>query len=292
MSPVLSIDNLTVRYGDTIAVDGLTLTLEGHGIHGLLGRNGSGKSSLLAVLAGLRKASSGSVSLDGEPVFENENATTQICLIRESGDTVEDSETLDTALRYAGEMRPYWDQDYAERLLATFKLDPKARVGGLSRGQRSALGCVLGLAARAPVTLFDEVYLGLDAPSRYAFYDALLTDYMDHPRLIVLSTHLIEEVAKLFSDIVIIHEGRVLLREDAETVQARGASLIGPEDAIARATEGMTVLATKSLGPTRSVAVYGQTEDLKRRAGAEGLELGALPLQDLFVHLTAEGMQK
>ncbi len=292
MSPILTIDNLTVRYGDTVAVDGLSLTLEGHGIHGLLGRNGSGKSSLLAVIAGLRQASGGRVLLEGQPIFENEDATTQICLIRESGDTVEGSETVATALRYAGDMRPYWDQAYAEHLLATFKLDSKSRVGALSRGQRSALGCILGLAARSPVTLFDEVYLGLDAPSRYAFYEALLADYMDHPRLIVLSTHLIEEVARLFSDVIIIHEGKLLLREDAETVQGRGVSLIGPEAAVARATDGMTILATKSLGPTRSVAVYGQRDEIRERARQEGLEVGALPLQDLFVHLTAGGLQK
>lgn len=292
MSPILTIDNLTVRYGDTVAVDGLSLTLEGHGIHGLLGRNGSGKSSLLAVIAGLRQASGGRVLFAGQPIFENEDATTQICLIRESGDTVEGSETVATALRYAGDMRPYWDQAYAERLLATFKLDSKSRVGALSRGQRSALGCILGLAARSPVTLFDEVYLGLDAPSRYAFYEALLADYMDHPRLIVLSTHLIEEVARLFSDVIIIHEGKLLLREDAETVQGRGVSLIGPEAAVARATDGMTILATKSLGPTRSVAVYGQRDEIRERARQEGLEVGALPLQDLFVHLTAGGLQK
>jgi ABC-2 type transport system ATP-binding protein len=286
MSPTLRFNNLVVRYGDTVAIDGLDLTLGGHGIHALLGRNGSGKSTLLSVAAGLRRPSAGTVTLDAEPVFENEGATTQICLIRESGDTVEDSESIETAFRYAGDMRPFWDEAYARRLLDVFKLSLKTRVGALSRGQRSALGCILGLAARAPVTLFDEVYLGLDAPSRYAFYDALLADYMNHPRLIVLSTHLIEEVARLFSEIVILHEGKLVLQEEAEALQGRGASLIGPADAVARATAGMTVLATKSLGPTQSVAVYGADRELARRAMAEGLEMGTLPLQDLFVHLT------
>ncbi|KKB07354.1 ATP-binding cassette domain-containing protein [Devosia chinhatensis] len=292
MSPLLTISDLAVRYGNDVAIDGLSLTLEGHGIHGLLGRNGSGKSSLLSVIAGLRKATAGTVMLDGQPVFENEAATTRICLIRESGDTVEDSETIATALRYAADMRPHWDQAYAERLLGTFGLERKSRVGKLSRGQRSALGCVLGLAARSPVTLFDEVYLGLDAPSRYAFYEALLADYLEHPRLIVLSTHLIEEVARLFSDVIIIHCGKLVLREDAETMTTRGASLIGPADAIGRATLGMNVLAERSLGPTRSVAVYGATETLLDRARDEGLEIGPLSLQDLFVHLTAQGDRK
>lgn len=289
MSCVLGIENLVLRYGDTTAINGLSLELSGEGIHGLLGRNGSGKSSLLSVLAGLRKPSAGRALFDGEPIFENERATTQICLIRESGDTVEDGEGIDSALAYAQDMRPYWDMEFARQLLDTFKLDRKTRIRSLSKGQRSALGCTLGLAARAPVSLFDEVYLGLDAPTRYAFYDALLADYIAHPRLIVLSTHLIEEVARLFSDVIIIDDGKLALREDAEALQSRGVTLMGPADAVDRATEGLQVLARKDLGPIRSATVYGEGEIVARRAANEGIEIGALPLQDIFVHLTANG---
>jgi ABC-2 type transport system ATP-binding protein len=291
MTPMLATENLTVRYRDTVAVDRLSIKLNEPGIIGLLGRNGSGKSSLLAALAGLRRTSEGEVTFNGQPVFENEAATTQICLIRESGDTVEESERIETALKFAGELRPYWDETYARKLLELFKLDPRRRINTLSRGQRSALGCTLGLAARAPITLFDEVYLGLDAPSRYAFYEALLADYMDYPRLIVLSTHLIEEVARLFSEVIILHEGRMVLRDEAEALQRRGASLVGPEAAVERALAGMMVLSRRSLGPTTSVAVYGDTDELGRRAASEGIEMGTLPLQDLFVHLTAGGNQ-
>jgi ABC-2 type transport system ATP-binding protein len=289
MNVVLDIDQLVVRYGNKTAVDGLNLTLEGEGIIGLLGRNGSGKSSLLSVMAGFRRPSGGAATLNGQPIFENGAATAEICLIREGGDTVEDSETVRTALDYAQGMRLYWDDGYARQLLALFKLDARSKVGSLSRGQRSALGCILGLASRSPVTLFDEVYLGLDAPSRYAFYEALLADYIEHPRLIVLSTHLIEEVARLFSDVIIIDQGRLVLRDEAEALQARGASLVGPAAAVDRATGGMRVLSSRDLGPTRSVAVYGETSAMAERARAENLELAPLPLQDLFVHLTQGG---
>lgn len=288
MSLSLDIQNLVVRYGKTVAVDNLSLTLEGAGICGLLGRNGSGKTSMLSVIAGFRQADGGAVLVNGEPVFENENATTQICLIREGGDTVDGSEKVLEALRFAADMRPNWDEDFAAQLVETFRLDTKARIGSLSRGQRSALACTLGLAARAPLSLFDEAYLGMDAPSRYAFYDALLADYMEHPRLIVLSTHLIEEVARLFSDIIIIDAGRLVLREDAETLQGRGATLIGPREAVDRATSGLRVLSSRDLGPTRSVAVYGDSGDVARRAAAENLEVGTMPIQDIFVHLTGK----
>lgn len=292
MSLSLDIKNLVVRYDTTIAVDGLSLRLDGAGICGLLGRNGSGKTSMLSVIAGLRRPDGGAVLVNDEPVFENENATTQICLIRESGDTVDASEQIIEALNFASEMRPFWDQGFAMRLLDGFGLSPKAKIGNLSRGQRSALACTLGLASRAPLTLFDEAYLGMDAPSRYAFYDALLADYMDHPRLIVLSTHLIEEVARLFSDIVIIDAGKLVLREDAEALKARGSTLIGPRDAVERATNGLRVLSSRDLGPTRSVAVYGDMGVVAERAASENLEMGSMPIQDIFVHLTGNGGQQ
>lgn len=292
MSLSLDIKNLVVRYDTTVAVDGLSLRLDGAGICGLLGRNGSGKTSMLSVIAGLRKPDGGDVLVNGEPVFENENATTQICLIRESGDTVDASEQIIEALNFASEMRPFWDQSFAMRLLDGFGLSPKTKIGNLSRGQRSALACTLGLASRAPLTMFDEAYLGMDAPSRYAFYDALLADYMDHPRLIVLSTHLIEEVARLFSDIVIIDAGKMVLREDAEALQSRGSTLIGPRESVERATSGLRVLSSRDLGPTRSVAVYGDMGVVAERAAAENLEMGSMPIQDIFVHLTGKGGQQ
>lgn len=292
MSLTLDIQNLTVKFADLAAIDGLSLRLEGAGIVGLLGRNGSGKTTLLSTVAGLRRPDGGAVLIDGAPVFENEAATSQICLIRESGDMVDGTETIDYALEFAADMRPYWSAAIAARLLEAFKLDRKKKVGSLSRGQRSALACTLGLAAQAPLTIFDEVYLGMDAPTRYAFYEALLADYMDNPRLIVLSTHLIEEVARLFSDVIIIDAGRLVLREDVETLQAHGATLVGARAAVDRATAGLRVLSTRDLGPTRSVAVYGERDIVAGRAKAEGLEVGIMPIQDIFVHLTQEEAQK
>lgn len=292
MSLSLDIQNLTIRYGSTVAIDNLSLQLEGAGICGLLGRNGSGKTTLLSAVAGLRRPDAGEVLVDGEPVFENEAATSQICLIRESGDTVDGTEKISYALEFAADMRPYWSEALAGQMLEKFRLDRKTHVGSLSRGQRSALAATLGLASQAPLTIFDEAYLGMDAPTRYAFYEALLADYIENPRLIVLSTHLIEEVERLFSDIIMIDAGRLVLREGAETLQSRGSTLVGPREAVDRATNGLRVLSARDLGPTRSVAVYGDAAEVAKRAAAEGLDVGSLPIQDIFVHLTAEGGQQ
>lgn len=284
--------DLTLRYGTAVALDRLNLTLAPGQIYGLIGRNGSGKSSLLSVLAAFRRPSAGTVRVDGEDPFEHERLTRQICLVSEDSVMIE-HERCDRILALARALRPDWDQAYAEHLVERFGLPLRKTSGQLSRGQRSALACVLGLACRAPLTMFDESYLGMDAPARYAFYEELLQDYSTHPRTIILSTHLVEEFGPLFEEVVMLHRGRVLVHEDVDTVRAQGATVTGPADLVGQFAAGRTVLAQRRLGDTSSVTLYGTLSEAARRgAVADGLRLEPVPLQDLFVHLTeGEGMQ-
>lgn len=289
MTATLTVEQLTYRYGDVLALDRISLELNAPGIHGLLGRNGSGKTTLMSLAAGLRRPREGQIRLNGQPVFENYAATTEICIIRESGDTTAEwSETIEDGLAFARDMRPYWDETYARKLLDRFELTPKRAVAQLSRGQRARFACLLGLASRAPLTMFDESYLGMDAPARYDFYDALLEDYMAHPRMILVSSHHIEEIAKLFEDVIIIEDGKVLLHESAEALRGRGLTITGPAAAVDGLAAGGTVLSERSLGSTKSVALYNAPDTLVQQARAAGLETSLLPIQDIFVHLTAK----
>lgn len=282
--------DLTLRYGRTTALDRLSLTLQGGKIYGLIGRNGSGKTSLLSVLAAFRRATGGEVLVGGENPYENERLTRQICLIRESGDVLD--YRVRRVLDFARRLRPGWDQEYADRLVDRFRLPLRKRPQQLSRGQRSALGCALGLASRAPLTMFDEAYLGMDAPSRYAFYEELITDYAAHPRTIILSTHLIEEFGSLFEEVVMIDHGTLVLHEETDALRTRGAAVTGPAelvDSFVAAATGMTVLGERRLGGTKAVTVFGSFSDQQRhRAQTAGLQLEPVALQDLFVHLTAQ----
>jgi ABC-2 type transport system ATP-binding protein len=290
MTMGIEVVDLRLRYGKAIALDGLNLAMDGGKIYGLLGRNGAGKTSLLSVLAAFRKASAGSVLIDGQPVFENPRITREVCLIRTGVDTMEQSNRIETAMSFAADLRPHWDSAYAMKLLHRFGLSPRKTLGALSRGQRAALGAVLGLAARAPVTLFDEPHLGMDASTRYAFYEELLSDFMAHPRTVIVSTHLIEELGALFEDVVIIDEGRLVLHEDVETLRSRGAVVTGPAETVDRIVNGHMVLGERELGPTKSTTIYGPVDGtLRERARAAGLDLGPVGLQDLFVHLTRPG---
>lgn len=283
--PVQTTD-LDVSYGSSPALSGVTLDLAPDRIHGLLGRNGAGKSTLMAVLASLRRASGGTLRINGQHPYENESIMENVCLIRESGDSITD-EKIQTNLDFMEMARPHFDRPYAERLLEEFKLQPRKKVNSLSRGQSSAFGAIVGLASQAPLTMFDEVHLGMDAPSRQQFYNALLADFAERPRTIVLSSHLINEIETMLETVTILHQGRVLLSAEADDLHSRGATLTGPAAVVDRHTADLTVVGTRNLGPTRQTTVFEPLDEARLRAAeTDGLQVGAVPLQDLFIHLT------
>jgi hypothetical protein len=128
-----------------------------------------------------------------------------------------------------------------------------------------------GLASRAPVTLFDESHLGMDAPSRAAFHDEVLSDFMAHPRTIVISTHLIDELSPLFEEVVIIDNGRLVLQDETEVLRARGADVTGPAEAVDRFVAGHTVLRERQLGRTKSaMSTAGSTRRTAARPATPG----------------------
>ena len=286
MTLAIEAKNLSIQYGKFTAVHNVSFNLAGDKIYGLLGRNGSGKTSLLSVLASFRKQSAGELRIGGEAPFENAAIMSQVCLIQESG-YISEGMKVKQVLELAGSCWDHWDAAFADELVNLYNLPLKKQAYNLSRGMKSALGTIIGLASRAPITIFDETYLGMDAPSRYTFYEQLLQDYMKHPRTIILSTHLIEEVSSLFEEVMILDEGRLIMQDNTESLRLRGVSVTGPASKVDEFAKGLEVLNEQSLGGTKSITVYGSLDEgRKKDAQYNGLEIGPVSLQDLFVHLT------
>jgi ABC-2 type transport system ATP-binding protein len=152
---------------------------------------------------------------------------------------------------------PNWSAELAEQLLADFELPLSRRIRRLSRGMRSAVGIVIGLAARAELTLFDEPYAGLDAVTRQLFYDRLLADFAEHPRTIVLSTHLIDEVADLLDRVVMLDHGLVALDAPAEEIRGTAMTVSGPASAVEEFVAGGRVWHRQRIASRASVVVPG-----------------------------------
>jgi ABC-2 type transport system ATP-binding protein len=289
MTPVISVSGLTRRYSGQVALDDVNLTVGAGTITGLLGRNGAGKTTLLRILAGHEFPSSGSVQVFGSAPAENEDVLRRLAYVRED-QVYPDFQgypdlKVSHALRAASFCYPNWDADLATSLLKDFGLRTNKAIKGLSRGQRSALGITVGLAARAEVTLFDEPYAGLDAVARQIFYDRLLADYADFPRTVLLSTHLIDEAAALFENVVVIDRGRVVLDATADGLRGIATTVSGPVLAVNSFTEGRPVWHKRQLGPQASVVVVGQLSGQDRRqAESLGLDLVPLSMQELVVH--------
>jgi ABC-2 type transport system ATP-binding protein len=277
------LDDVTMRFREHTALDAVSTVIEENAITGLLGRNGAGKTTLLQLLAGHRAPTSGRVEVLGGRPYENDAVLGRLCFIKE-GQRYPDHFRVRDALDSAALMFPGWDADLARSLVSDFDLPTRRPIKKLSRGMTSAVGIVIGLASRAPITLFDEPYLGLDAVARQLFYDRLLATYADDPRTVVLSTHLIEEIAGLLERVLLIDRGRVLLDADAESLRGSALTVTGPRAAVTAFADRHELLHTESLGGhSRAVVrLHGPADD----AADGGLSAEPTTLQQLVVAMS------
>ena len=284
-NPAATVHDVTMRFRDNTALDGVTTAFERNSITGLLGRNGAGKTTLMQILTGHRLPTRGHVQVLGSSPYENDAVLREICFIKE-GQRYPDHFRVQDALAAAALLFPRWDADLAAGLMADFDLPAKRPVKKLSRGMTSAVGIVVGLASRAPVTLFDEPYLGLDAVARQLFYDRLIADYAEQPRTVVLSTHLIEEIAPLLEHVLLIDRGRILLDADAESLRDSAVTVTGPGDKVHAFARQHELLHNEALGGhSRAVVrIHGAAD--RRAAAAQGLAVQSTSLQQLVVAMS------
>jgi ABC-2 type transport system ATP-binding protein len=285
-TPIVEARALMKRYGSFAAVDQVDITLQENRIYGLLGRNGAGKTTLMQLMTGQLFPSAGDIRVFGHRPAEHTDVLRRLCFIAESQRYPDDFSPLHV-FRSAPWFFENWDADFAARLVDDFRLPVKRRIKKLSRGQLSAVGVIVGLASRAPLTFFDEPYLGLDAVARHIFYDRLLEDYAEHPRTVVLSTHLIDEVANLLEHVILIDRGRILLDQDAEEVRGQASTIAGRSADVEAFVAGRAVIARERLGGLASVTIDARLDrDERVRAAELGLELAPVSLQQLIIHLT------
>jgi ABC-2 type transport system ATP-binding protein len=288
MTAIVEVRDLHKHFGKVRAVDGVSFTLEENRIYGLLGRNGAGKTTLMSLLTAQEFATRGSIEVFGHSPVENAGVLERTAFIKESQRYPEDFR-VKHVLKSAPWFFANWDAEFAGRLIEDFRLPLDRRMKKLSRGQLSAVGVIVGLASRAPLTFFDEPYLGLDAVARQLFYDRLLSDYAEHPRTVVLSTHLIDEVSNLLEHVLVIDEGRILIDSDADTLRGSATTVTGTASAVDAFTKGRSVLHREGLGGLASATV-GALDAADRRAASDaGLELSPVSLQQLIVRSTSTG---
>jgi len=279
----IEIQNVTKRFGDVTALDDVSLTLAGGRIYGLLGRNGAGKTTLLNIITNRLFATAGQVLVDGKPAQENDAAQ---ALVYMTGEFLAHppSMRVSDAFRWANVFYDgAFDSEYAADLCEKFTLNPRKKIRQLSTGYKSIYKVIIALALRVPLLLLDEPVLGLDANHRELLYRTIVENYAENPRTIVISTHLIEEVAKLIEEVIIIKEGRIIEQAESEALLSRGYTVTGPATQVDAYAAGKQVIGEDALGGLKTVYVIGKAD---RESLPGQLELSRMDLQKLFIQLT------
>lgn len=285
----LHCENIVKTYGGKDVLHDVTLDLQPGKIYGLIGRNGAGKTTLLSILSAQNPATKGTVTLDGEPVWEYRKSLAKICFSRELNANAESGIAAMKAkeyLRIASTYYEDWDKALEERLVKLFDLNLKKKFGKMNKGMLSMITIIVALCSKAPYTFLDEPVAGLDVVAREQFYKLLLEEYSSSGRTFVVSTHIIEEAADVLEDVVILHEGKVLLEENTQTFVDSAVHVSGKIEEVDAAVAGLEVHHTETVGRSKGVTVFlkpGQKVDESRDVSVQPVSL-----QRAFVALCGE----
>jgi ABC-2 type transport system ATP-binding protein len=208
---VIDLRGLTRRFGATVALDHVNLTVPRGSVYGLVGANGAGKTTLIKHVLGLLRAQNGSVRVFGrDPVADPVGVLSRIGYLSEEND-LPGWMRIDELVRYTRAFYPSWDDAYAEELRRRFVLDPAARVKTLSKGQRARAGLLVALAYRPELLVLDEPSSGLDPIVRRDILGAIIRTIADEGRTVLFSSHLLDEVERVSDHVAVINRGRVVV---------------------------------------------------------------------------------
>lgn len=285
----LECKNLCKNYGNKTVLNELNLTLESGKIYGLIGRNGAGKTTLLSILTNQNPLSGGSVTLDGEPVWENRKALDRMCFSRELNVTPESglaAYKVKQYLKTASIFYKNWDGGMASSLIAEFGLEEKAKLSKLSKGMLSMLTITVALASKAEFTFLDEPVAGLDVVARERFYQLLLEEYERSGRTFVISTHIIEEAANVLEKVIFLDGGKILRMEDTQALVDSARYVSGMAEQVDGAVAGLECHHPETMGRSKGVTVLLH-EGQSLNPGCD-VTVQPVSLQKIFIALCGE----
>jgi ABC-2 type transport system ATP-binding protein len=285
---VVECKELTKVYGRSKALNNLSFSIEENKITGLIGRNGAGKTTLLKIMAGFLHHSSGEIKVFEETPFNNLKVSANSIFIDNSM-SFPHTLSLEELLITSRCFYTNWDHELAMSLFNYFSFNPNASHGNLSKGMKSTFNMIVGLSARCPLTIFDEPTSGMDSAVRKDFYRAVLKDYLAHPRTILLSSHLIEEVEDLLEDILLIKEGEKCLHMPVEDLKEYAIGISGKTATVNEAVAENEVIFQQNEGIDDMYAVVKRSsEKVLEKAKERGLRLTPVSIDNLCLYLTSK----
>ncbi len=277
MTALIEARDLTKKYGAQLALDRANFSVETGRIVGLIGPNGAGKTSALRAILGLTAYEGRLRVLNREPFRERTELMRDACFIADVA-VLPAWLRVDQAIDFVAGVHPRFRRDRAMALLAKTQITGKRRMRELSKGMKTQVHLALTMAIDAKLLVLDEPTLGLDILARRAFYDALVNDYMDETRTILITTHQVEEVENLLTDVLFIDKGRIVLDSSLDDIGTRYAAVAVAADRVEAARAEKPFFERRMLG---KVVLYYEQPNLEKLAGFG--EVHTPSVADLFV---------
>jgi ABC-2 type transport system ATP-binding protein len=268
---------LRKTYGATVALDGIDLEIAEGRIVGLIGPNGAGKSTALNAIVGLTSHEGQLRVIGRDPWTERDHLMRDAAFITDVA-VLPRWLRVSQALDFAAGIHPRFDRAKAEALLAKTSIKPASKVRELSKGMVTELHLAIVMAIDARLLVLDEPTLGLDLIYRKRFYDALLSDYFEEGRTVLLATHQVEEVQHVLTDVLYIHHGRIVFNRSMEDIEAQFHEVLVHPDRLT-AARALTPIAER-LGVGHSVLIF---EGRDRQQFADFGEVRTPSVADLFL---------
>jgi ABC-2 type transport system ATP-binding protein len=277
MNAVVTASGLSKRYKNSLALDNVSFQIPAGRIVGLIGPNGAGKTTALKAILGLTDFQGQLNVLGMDPRTQRDRLMEEVCFIADVA-VLPRWIRVREAIDFVANIHPRFNRTKCEAFLARTKLTPDQRVRQMSKGMIVQLHLALVMAIDAKLLVLDEPTLGLDILYRKQFYDSLLNDYFDSSRTILVTTHQVDEIQNILTDVMFIDRGRIVFSSEMDAIEARYAEVaVNPENlAAARALGPMS----ERPGFGRSVLLFGGVD---RRRLAELGEVRTPSIADVFV---------
>lgn len=286
MTQSVAFNDITVTYGKKAVLKHINIEIKQNRIIGLVGKNSAGKTTLLQTIAGQIMPQKGELNVLGGNPIQDLGVRKQIIY---SCDSVfhKENNKLSILMDFYEMTFPNFNRTLAEKLMVFFQLNPVDKYKTLSKGRVSLFNFICAIATRAELTLFDEPVVGMDITTRKKVYEIILRDYMEFPRTIIISSHILGELENILSEIIMIDHGEIVLYEEIDTLKEMAYRVDGDRETVKEFINEKCII-YNSYSTLENFAIIKEafTDDVKSSAMGMGLTISKVTVEELYVYLT------
>ena len=285
---MIEVNNVTKRFGDFVALDGLNMHVERGAIYGLVGPNGAGKSTIIRHLSGVYKQDEGTVTIDGQPVYENEKLKQRFTVIPDEIFFFTQANTMDM-MKFYKSLYHNFDETLFKKILACFpEINPKKMVRSLSKGMQKQVAFMLSIAARPELMILDEPVDGLDPVMRRQIWSLIMSDVAEHGLTVLVSSHNLRELEDVCDHVGIMNHGKILIERSLDELQTSITKIqLAFEGDMPSLPPEVQVLKKITTGRVHTLIVKGEPRVAEQTISAlNPLLMDVLPLtlEEIFIY--------